>query len=416
MRKCMRILMMSTLALALLAFAGCSDEITSPVEDTLGGTYQDKAADVVVEDGLTRYDGVIGGTNVYALLVPDDWNGELVVYAHGFVDAGEPLVLPNKDNVGEIRDRIVSMGFAWAYCSYRENGLAVKDGAWATRRLNKKFFSAVKTKPSHTWLMGNSMGGLIGVELAETHPGEYDGLVTLNGMVGGTVTQLNYVGDVRLLFDLLYESPLRGTVINVPEDWDLMTDVVYPVVGAVQADPTGLGIISRIKQTPLPGRDGEELVESLVTAIGFNFRGFHDLLDRTGGACPIDNFETVYEPAAPGLLPPEVPAMINAYVQRYDRGRPTDLLFDRYYEPTGDLTIPTISVHNEYDPVVPLFHEALYAAKVAAMGLSHNLEQRVISRYAHTDFNAEEAATEAAEALMALRAKVLVNRTVVSAD
>ena len=65
---------------------------------------------------------------------------------------------------------------------------------------------------------------------------------------------------------------------------------------------------------------------------------------------------------------------------------------------------------------VAYMHEALYAAKVAAMGLSHNLEQRVIFRYAHTDFPADEAADEAAQALMDLRAKVLVSRTLVIAD
>ena len=86
--------------------------------------------------------------------------------------------------------------------------------------------------------------------------------------------------------------------------------------------------------------------------------------------------------------------MINAAVQRYDRSRPTDELFDRYYEPSGELTIPMISQHNMFDPVVPMFHEDLYEAKVSAMGCSHNLEQRVINRYAHTDFPAEEAAEE----------------------
>jgi pimeloyl-ACP methyl ester carboxylesterase len=260
--------------------------------------------------------------------------------------------------------------------------------------------------------MGNSLGGLIAVELAENHPGEFDGVVTLNGMVGGTKAQLDYVGNVRILFDFLYPGVLPGSVCDVPEDFDLTYDVIYPVVGAVQADPQGLGIISRLKQSALPGRNGEELVESLVTAIGFNFRGIHDVLDRTGGACPIDNMETVYEPIMPGLLPPEVVAGINAYIPRYDRSIPTDELFDRYYEPTGELRIPMIAVHNAYDPVVPLFHEHLYAGKVAEMGYSQNLELRVVDRYGHTLFGAEPAADEAAQALLDLRTKALAGGAV----
>jgi len=406
MRTDLRNLLLIICAISLFALGGCSEDITGPVESTFGGDVQAKKTSVVQGDGFTTYEGVIGGENLYAIVVPEDWNGELVIYAHGFVDGGEPLVLPEKDNAPEIRDRIVGMGFAWAYCSYRENGLAIKDGAWATRQLQYLFVSSVKAKPSYTWLMGNSLGGLIGVELTETHARDYDGIVTLNGMVGGTKAELDYIAHVRVIFDLFYPGVLPGTVIDVPEDFDLYAEVMLPIIGAVTADPTGLGVISRIKQTPLPGRNGEELVESLVTALAFNFRGFHDALERTNGACPIDNFDTVYEAAGPGLLPPDVPAMINAYVQRYDRSIPTDELFDRYYEPSGKLTIPMIAVHNRFDPVVPLFHEDLYAAKVAAAGYSHNLEMRVIERYAHTDFPASEAADEAAQALMDLRVKV----------
>ncbi len=407
MRTDLRNLLPIIFTISLFALGGCSEDITGPAETTFGGDVQTKQISVVQDDGVTTYEGVIGGENLYAIVVPDDWNGELVIYAHGFVDAGEPLVLPEKDNAPEIRDRIVGMGFAWAYCSYRENGLAVKDGAWATRQLQYLFVSSVKAKPSYTWLMGNSLGGLIGIELTETHARDYDGIVTLNGMVGGTKAELDYLAHVRVLFDLFYPGVLDGTVIDVPEEFDIYADVIMPVIAAVTADQTGLGIISRIKQTPLPGRDGQELVTSLVTALAFNFRGFHDALERTNGACPVDNFDTVYEAAGPGLLPPDVLAMINAYVQRYDRSIPTDELFDRYYEPSGELTIPMIAVHNQHDPVVPLFHEGLYAAKVAAAGYSHNLELRVMDRYAHTDFPANEAADEAAEALTDLRTKVI---------
>ncbi len=407
MRFITRNLMLGILAMTLFAIGGCSEDITGPVTGTLAGDVQVKQSSVIVEDGVTTYEGIFGGENLYAILVPEEWNGELVVYAHGFVDADEPLTLPEKDNAPEIRDAVVEMGFAWAYCSYRENGMAVKDGAWATRQLTKIFKSKVKSKPIQTWLMATSLGGLIGVELVETHSREFDGIVTLSGMIGGTKAQLDYVAHVRVLFDIFYPGVLPGSVINVPEDFDLNMDVVYPVVQAVQANPTGLGIISSIKQTPLPGRNGEELVESLITALAFNFRGIHDVLERTGGACPIDNYDTEYEAAAPGLLPPEVLAMINAAVQRYDRSIPTDNLFDRYYEPSGELTIPMITLHNAYDPVVHQYQEGLYAAKVAALGYSHNLEQRVMERYAHTDFPAEEAVAEATQALMDLRLKVV---------
>ena len=202
MRINMRNLLLCIIALSFITLGACSDDMTRPEESAFEGVPESEQFTVVNEAGVTRYDGMIGGENIYAFYVPDDWNGELVLYAHGFVDSAAPLTLPNKDNVEAIRDEIVGMGFAWAYCSYRENGLAVKDGAWATRRLEFLFKATVKTEPSYTWLMAHSLGGLIGIELAEKHPGDYDGLLTLDGLNGGTKAQIDYVGDVRVLFDL----------------------------------------------------------------------------------------------------------------------------------------------------------------------------------------------------------------------
>ncbi|RKZ14191.1 hypothetical protein DRQ53_12105 [bacterium] len=385
-------------ALSLFMLGACSEDMTRPEGNAFSSVAEVEQTSVVNEAGFTRYDGVIGGENVYAFLVPDDWNGELVLYAHGFVDSAAPLTLPVKDNVEAIRDQVVDMGFAWAYCSYRENGLAVKDGAWATRRLQMLFKSTVKSAPSYTWLMAHSLGGLIAIELAEKHPGEYDGIVTLAGLNGGSKAQIDYVGDVRVLFDLFYPGVLPGTVSDpLPEDWTLF-DVQMAIIQAVTADPTGLGAISRL--VPLPFTSGEQLVESLITAIVFNYRGIEDILERTHGACPFDNFDRVYA----GELPPHILGFVNASVQRYDRSIPVDELFDRYYEPNGRLAVEMIALHLRWDPIVPLFAEDIYAAKVAATGNSHLLEGRVLNLYGHTT---EIPVPDVIQAFADLRAKVV---------
>jgi len=95
--------------------------------------------------------------------------------------------------------------------------------------------------------------------------------------------------------------------------------------------------------------------------------------------------------------------MINAGAQRYDRARPTENFFGKHYEPSGELVVPMVSLHNRWDPVVPLFNEDIYGAKVETAGNSINLEQQIFDRYGHTNFSA----TEAADALMLLRTKVL---------
>ena len=407
MRINMRNLLLCIFAFSFITLGACSDDMTRPDEGVFQAVPESEQFSVVNANGVTVYEGIIGGENIYAFYVPDDWNGELVLYAHGFVDAAEPLTLPNKDNVNEIRDRIVDMGFAWAYCSYRENGLAVKDGAWATRRLQNLFTATVKDEPSYTWVMAHSLGGLIGIELVEKHPGEYDGILTLDGLNGGTKPQIDYVGDVRVLFDLFYDGVLPGTVLDpLPEDWTLL-DVQIAVITAVTVDPTGLGIISRL--VPLPFTSGEQLVESLITAIVFNYRGIEDVLERTNGAIPYDKCDKGYG----GVLPPEVIAFVNAAVQRYCRSIPTDELFDRYYEPNGRLAIEMIALHLRWDPIVPLFAEDLYAAKVAAMGNSPLLEGRVLDIYGHT---LEIPLPDIIQAFTDLRGKVMTEAPVAFAN
>src|SRR5579872_4325422 len=58
------------------------------------------------------------------------WNGELVVFAHGYVAINQPLgfynlTLPDGTNVPLL---LQSLGFAFATTSYRQNGLAILEG------------------------------------------------------------------------------------------------------------------------------------------------------------------------------------------------------------------------------------------------------------------------------------------------
>lgn len=391
---------LAILALGLLG--ACADDPVAPSTTGLQLAASVDEPAVVLGADFTEYSGVIGGQNLYSILVPSDWNGELVLYAHGFVDAAEPLRIPDKDNVDILRDQLVQMGYAFAYCSFRENGFAVKDGAWSVRQVHQIFRSKVKVAPQYTWLMGQSLGGLVAVELAEKHPREYDGVVSAAGMIGGSQAEIDYMGDVRVLFDLFYPGVLPGSVCEPALITDPNSEVIGPVVAAVTADPNGLGAISRL--IPLPGTDANQLVQSLITAILFNYRGLPDLLERTHGECAYDNCDRTYEPRWPGALPPEVVYFVNQSVPRYCRTIPVDELLEREYEPSGRLAVPMITVHLANDPIVPAFHEQLFAEKVAAAGASELLEQRIVQGYGHT---LEIDPQEILDAFTDLRAQVL---------
>src|SRR2546427_11125579 len=105
-------------------------------------------------------DGVTADGALYRFLVPSSWNGQLVVYAHGYVSAGDPIALPNTPIEQAAFQVITSQGVAVAMSSYAENGWAVKNGAQTTHQL-RGVFAARVSNPTPTSLVCTSGGGVI---------------------------------------------------------------------------------------------------------------------------------------------------------------------------------------------------------------------------------------------------------------
>ncbi len=322
----------------------------------------------------------------YLLAVPDNWNGDLVVYAHGFVDTAELIALPTLDDIEPLRDMWTSNGYAVAYSSYSKYGFAVREGTLDTLSLNHLFKKRFG-KPERTFLVGHSLGGLVCVRLSECLPQDYDGVLTVAGMIGGSQAEVDYMTNLRILFEMFYPGVLPSAIDDVPPV-DLMNDVVIPVAIAIQTDPTGAGAIALIDQTPIPWTDGTELVTSYATGLGFWYRGFADLEERTGSSAFFGNEDVVYTSS---YLPPPMMDDVNLAVDRFEATRWAERYFRFNYEPTGRLRVPHLALHNERDPVTPLFHQALYAEKVENRGRQDLLVQRISERYGHTEtFSADE--------------------------
>jgi len=346
----------------------------------LVGTFTVAATQVV--------EGETGSGAKYLLEVPDSWNGDLVVYAHGIVDASLPIALPTVDDIEPLRGLLTSNGYAVDYSSYSKNGFAVREGVLDTHALNHQFIQRFG-QPERTFLVGYSLGGAVCVRLAEFFPQQYDGILTVAGMLGGSQAEIDYVANVRILWEFFYPGVLPGAIDNVPPV-DVVPDIVIPIVTAITIDPTGAGAIALIDQTPVPWDfvNGAELVESYATAIGFWYTGYNDVVERTGKKGFYDNSGTVYTSS---LLPSPVIDGINGYAERFEGSNQAARYLWRHYEPSGELAMPHLALHNERDPAVPVFHQALYAEAVAEQGDSDQLVQRVEPRYGHTGpFKADE--------------------------
>jgi hypothetical protein len=83
MRINMRSILLCIFALSFVMLGACSEDMTRPEESAFSSVPEAEQLNVVNGDGVTRYDGVIGGEDICAFFVPDDRNGELVLCARG---------------------------------------------------------------------------------------------------------------------------------------------------------------------------------------------------------------------------------------------------------------------------------------------------------------------------------------------
>jgi pimeloyl-ACP methyl ester carboxylesterase len=307
--------------------------------------------------------GVTESGALYAMFLPDRWNGRLVIFIHGLVDPARPLALPS---LGAAADTLRAHCNALAYSSFSENGWAVKDGAQRTHELSDIFAAQFGT-PSHTYLYGQSMGGLIALDLAESYPTQYAGVLAECGILGGSFARFRYMFDVRLLFDFFYPGVLPGTVLGVPEGIDLVNEIRLPARAAMLANPAGAHSIAAIAQTPVPFASESELLAAIEDQLFRHAREVNDLIARGHGEPPVGNRDVEYT----GALDPALLQAINSSVPRFDAGRYAAHYASQYYEPSGDLRIPVLTLFTPRDPALPaVLSELVYETRVAAVGRS----------------------------------------------
>jgi pimeloyl-ACP methyl ester carboxylesterase len=335
------------------------------------------------------FDGTASDGSLYEFKVPTAWNHQLVLYAHGIVDPQEPIALPSDIGFTTFRDALVAEGFAVGYSSFAANGYAIREGVRDTSQLRITFAKLVG-KPSKTFLVGLSLGSGVVIDLAERFPHDYDGVMPMCGLLGGSPLEVEYVGNARVLFDYFFPGVIKGTLLHTAlQTYDPTTpgnvgyDVAVALMEGLQT-PT-LPTLQLANALGLEYASAPELVTGLIEVLGFDVRYVNDLLTRTHLASPYDNTFIWYT----GSLNDKA---LNAGVERV-KGTPEgfEYLF-RYYQPTGEVRIPTLSLHTTRDPLVPYWHEAVYHALATEHHRQGLLVQQSVNRFGHCEFETSEVA------------------------
>jgi pimeloyl-ACP methyl ester carboxylesterase len=343
---------------------------------------------------VTVVEGVVGPGGVYVFFVPDGWNGKVVYFAHGFrtwdwEDASVMMGFENQleyelVNTMAIREGLLARGFAFALSTYSENGFAVKQGIQRTHQL-RGLFKAHFGKPSRSYVMGESMGGLITVALAEKYPEQYDGGLALCGIVGGSLKALADKLHAHSVIDYYYPGLLPGDAVTVPEGTGILTywlGMGPSLVGEIAADPTSAVEMAGIDQLEICAADYGELLNTYFWRLFFSIVAVPEAMSRAHGPF-FDNMDVNYT----GSLDD---SSLNAGIGRFRAHRNAVNYYEHHYEPTGRLKIPIVTLHNNCDPAAPMSHEERYEQTVEAAGAEEWLVRRHVDRYGHCEFTSDE--------------------------
>ena len=382
-------LLMSTVALAAKPPQYFVDESKLPFE---------------ARPNATAYYGVHARAG-YRIEVPDDWNGSLVVWAHGFRGTGLELTVDNHP----LRDLLIPQGYAWAASSYDRNDYDIASGVKSTHALIKRF-NGIAGKPDQILMTGASMGGHITGVLIEQYPQLFDGALPICGVMG------DYA-----LFDFFLDFSLAGQQLGTGSSEYPVDPVVY-VTSTVPAIKSHLEAFTGgwpvvLNQT---GIDFKNLVElrsggdrpNFDEAWAFwnspfvafpggsgpgNFLFDAGVGDGTVPRAPgnaADNIGVVYQfDDDPELSDDE--EMLNRDIFRIAAAPQTRRKQGLAQVPTisGDIAVPVLTLHNLGDLFGPVLNQVEYNSRVFEQGKSDLLVQRAIRGVGHCEFTPLEFGT-----------------------
>jgi pimeloyl-ACP methyl ester carboxylesterase len=369
-------------AFGALALAGCgADEPTAVAPPPTQATCI-----TGLSPQATCYTGTQLSGASYQIAVPTNWNGILIVVARG----ATPVPATDLRTFGNTRNLLRDGGLAVAATTYRSDTPFARDAMADVEEL-RKIFVAKFGRPKRTIVWGLSFGGLVAVRCAE-QLGTFDGVVSLCGLVAGTLRSLYTQLDARTVYQYYCRNLPRGD----EPPYDLFLGL------APQSALTPAEIQARINECTgidLPAAQRSPVQRSnlanILAVLRIPESGFLTNMDaatnllRTfvqgtlGGHNPLQNSAVRYAGSTDDVA-------LNRDVPRYSAENQTATALASADDPTGRLRIPVLTLHAIDDPRAFVENQSAFRAAVAKAGALGNLFQAFTNQGGHCSFTTAE--------------------------
>lgn len=158
----------------------------------------------------------------YRIVVPENWNGTLLVYARGY--SANPTAV---EVAFLAEEQLLERGYALASSALRSGGIRLDQFALDLKYLTD-FFKQQVAKPEHTVIYGISMGGDLTLRSMEQFPGTYDAGIPLCAAGAGWLRDISDHFSYALAYDAAFGwDPSWGLVEDVRDDIEFYGDVWF---------------------------------------------------------------------------------------------------------------------------------------------------------------------------------------------
>lgn len=322
---------------------------------------------------------------VYRIEIPERWNGDLVLYAHGFrgtggangsrLAAGFPSTL---------REVFIARGFAWAASSYRCNGYVPGIGLQDTMALRALFTRANGgTPPQRVYLTGTSMGGHVTLLGMQEFPTEFAGALAMcpaspelfdfflaTAAAAEVVTGQRFTSLAMLSQDLARITERLGTPAALMPAGRQLASVQIGISGGPRpfaVEGLATRFLQNISGGALAGASNPSSRAASNAHVGYRL---DERLALDAGSL---NAAVRRKPADPALRAPGGP---------FEELVPFDGRFNR----------PVLTMHGTGDLFVPIGLQQQLKRAAQAAGREDRLVQRIYRIGGHCQFSAQEEA------------------------